>query len=299
MGNPKVLYSEPQRFRLQGAWSARETCPSVSAFRSATQTDDVSQRRIQELEAALQAKEQLVQKLEQANNALETFGYSVAHDLRAPLRAIVGFSRILERDSFHLLDPKGRENLDRISEGAKRMGQIIDALLDLSRSTANTVICQPADLAILARQVVGNLRGNQPERQVNFVVADYLPVAGDRQLLMILLEQLIGNAWKYTSQRTEAHIEFGYAQDQSAYFVRDNGAGFDMAHAAKLFRPFQRLHMDAEFEGSGIGLSIAKRIVDRHCGRIWAEAKINEGAVVYFTLAQAVVSTVQLNAAME
>lgn len=241
--------------------------------------------RIDELETALQDKERRNQALERANGELEAFAYTVAHDLRAPLRAITGFSRILQRNSLDRLDSEAKENLQLICDGAKRMGQIIDALLYLARCSTDKAACRLVDLTAVAKEVVGNLRSTQPGRQVDFVVDDCLPVQGDPRLLRILLENVIGNAWKYTSRCAVARIEFSYRPDLEAFCVRDNGVGFDMARADSLFRPFQRLHTDAEFEGSGIGLSIVKRVVERHDGQAWAESSPGAGTAIYFTLA--------------
>lgn len=249
-----------------------------------SRADYLELARIEELKAELLEKDRHIRALEQSTRELEAFTYSVAHDLRSPLRAILGFSRILERDSADRLDSEGKENLRLICGGAKRMGQIIDALLCLSRCTSDQLARQPSDLAYIAKEVIGKLRANQWDRQVDFIVGDCPTVQGDPRLLQILLENLLGNAWKYTGRCTAARIEIGYQPDLAAYFVRDNGAGFDMAHAGNLFHPFQRLHGAAEFEGTGLGLSIVKRIVERHGGRVWAEARLGQGATIYFTL---------------
>jgi PAS domain S-box-containing protein len=222
-----------------------------------------------------------------ANQELESFSYSVAHDLRAPLRSITGFSQILREDYADKLDARGQEYLRRVGAAAERMGSLIDALLELSRVSRAEVRRERVDLARIARNVVSNLREGQPDRQVEAVIGDVPPAMGDPQLLRALLENLVHNAWKFTSKRADARLELGAAAGEGGapvYFVRDNGAGFDMAHAVNLFTPFQRLHPSAQFSGSGIGLATVARIVRRHGGRIWAEAAVSQGATFYFTL---------------
>jgi DNA-binding response OmpR family regulator len=227
----------------------------------------------------------LLEDLEHKNRELEAFGYSVSHDLRAPLRAIDGFSQILLEDYAKVLDEPGQSHLRRICAAAQRMGHLIDAMLTLSRVTSTEVQRKPVDLALLAESVATQLRATQPERQAEFIIGGDLDVEGDPHLLRALLENLLGNAWKFTRDRAPALIELGVERtDPPVYSVRDNGAGFDMAYAGKLFAPFQRLHAATAFAGTGIGLATVKRIVDRHGGRVWAEGDVGRGATVHFTL---------------
>jgi two-component system, NtrC family, sensor kinase len=233
-----------------------------------------------------QARAVLVDELEWKNKELEAFSYSVAHDLRAPLRSIDGFSQVLLEDYAGSLDSDGQEFLGYIRESAQHMGRLIDDLLGLSRVLRSEFQREQVQLTTLALTVAGRLQKVHPGRQVEFVVADGLVSSGDARLLTIVLENLLGNAWKFTGKRTDARIEVGVCDDggDRAYFVRDNGAGFDMAYAAKLFGVFQRLHSDAEFEGTGIGLATVQRVVHRHGGRIWAEGEVDNGATFFFTL---------------
>jgi two-component system, NtrC family, sensor kinase len=235
--------------------------------------------------ALAEMRAQLLVDLEYKNRELEAFSYSVSHDLRAPLRAIDGFSQILLEDYAKQLDDAGQSHLRRICAAAQRMGHLIDAMLTLSRVTRADVLRKPVDLGLLAAAVATQLRAAQPERKVDFIIAEGLHVEGDPHLLRALLDNLLGNAWKFTRDRSPAVIELGVlGADPPVYSVRDNGAGFDMAHAAKLFAPFQRLHDASKFAGTGIGLATVKRIVDRHGGRVWAEAHVDRGATVHFTL---------------
>jgi len=223
---------------------------------------------------------------EAANRELEAFSYSVAHDLRAPLRGIDGFSQALLEDYADKIDEEGRRHLNFLRESAQRMGRLIDDLLGLSR-VARAELCRlPVDLSVLARNVAAQLGGSDPDREVEIVIVDGIGAEGDAPLLRIALENLLGNAWKFTSKRTAARIEVGTmsVDGDTVYFVRDNGAGFDPAYEAKLFGVFQRLHSTREFEGTGIGLATVKRIVSRHNGRIWATSEVDRGATFYFTL---------------
>jgi len=225
-------------------------------------------------------------ELEAANKELEAFSYSVSHDLRAPLRSIDGFSQALIEDYGGKLDDQGRDYLRRVRAAAQRMAQLIDEMLGLSRVTRSEMRHEPVDLSMMARAVAEELRKTDPQRCVEFSIADGLAAQGDPQLLRILLDNLMGNAWKFTSRKSPAKIEVGAAQPngEKVYFVRDNGAGFDMNYAGKLFSPFQRLHRQKEFPGTGIGLATVQRIIHRHGGRVWAEAERGEGATFYFTL---------------
>jgi signal transduction histidine kinase len=225
-------------------------------------------------------------ELEAANNELEAFCYSVSHDLRAPLRSIDGFSQAVLEDYGDRLGEEGRNYLQRVRAASQRMAQLIDDLLKLSRLTRNELRRDPVNLSALARACADELRQREPDRRVEFVVAEGVTAEGDGRLLRVALENLLGNAWKFTSRRVQARIEFGVEVRDGlpVYFVRDDGAGFDMTYAGKLFGAFQRLHSGAEFPGTGIGLAIVQRIISRHGGRVWAEGAVEKGATFYFTL---------------
>jgi DNA-binding response OmpR family regulator len=233
-----------------------------------------------------EARAALVEELEAKNQELDSFSYSVAHDLRAPLRSLDGFSLALLEDYAPKLDDEGRQYLRFIRESAQQMAGLIDDLLELSRVTRSDFDRGPVDLSEIASDILERLRRTSSGRDVEVVVADGLADEGDARLLAIVLENLIGNAWKYSGKRPHARIEVGAtaAGGRQAYFVRDNGAGFDMAYASKLFGVFQRLHSVREFEGTGIGLATVQRIIRRHGGKVWAESKVDEGATFYFTL---------------
>jgi PAS domain S-box-containing protein len=225
-------------------------------------------------------------ELAAANKELEAFCYSVSHDLRAPLRGLDGFSLALLEDYGAKLGDEGKSLLQRIRAGSQRMGQLIDDLLNLSRVSRSELHRGPVDLSGLANDVVDELRERDPHRDVALRIAENLTADGDSQLLRVVLENLLGNAWKYTAKRPQAAIEFGRGCDNghSSFFVRDDGVGFDMQYVDKLFTPFQRLHRMNEFPGSGIGLATVQRIIHRHGGRVWAQAEVNKGATFHFTL---------------
>ncbi|MBS1191205.1 MAG: multi-sensor signal transduction histidine kinase [Rhodocyclaceae bacterium] len=225
-------------------------------------------------------------QLEIANKELEAFSYSVSHDLRAPLRSIDGFSQILLKRYTDKLDAAGQDYLGRVRRASQRMGELIDDLLNLSRVSRSKLRRQEVDLSALARSLLDELRRLAPERQVSCRIQEGLRAFGDQGLLRITLENLLGNAWKFTGATAAAEIEFGCRQEngERVYFVRDNGAGFDATYAHKLFQVFQRLHSDTEFEGTGIGLATVHRIVQRHHGRVWAEGQTGQGATFFFTL---------------
>jgi light-regulated signal transduction histidine kinase (bacteriophytochrome) len=233
-------------------------------------------------------------ELEQANSELEAFSYSVSHDLRAPLRTIDGFSTLLLEEYADGLDQQARNYIRRIRTGIKKMSGLIDDLLNLSRVSRAPLRKEMIDLTELAHGVVTDLRNRDlqnrdPARKVAIDIADGLSACGDAPLVTIVLENLLGNAWKYSAKQAAAHIAFGHEtrEKEAVFYIRDNGAGFDMAHAGKLFAPFQRLHRDSEFEGTGIGLATVQRIISRHGGRIWAEAVPGAGATFFFTLGDA------------
>lgn len=225
-------------------------------------------------------------RLESVNKELEAFSYSVSHDLRAPLRAIDGFSQILLKNHSSKLDPTGIDYLQRIQRATVRMGELIDDLLQLSRVSSSRVHIVHVNLSQIAREAIAELRERDPARRVATEVQDGVGVEADERLLRIALENLLNNAWKFTRKNPDAHIRFGaFEQDgEQIVFVRDNGAGFDVKYAGKLFGAFQRLHSTSEFEGTGIGLATVKRIINLHGGRVWAEAAVNQGAVFYFTI---------------
>ncbi len=251
-------------------------------------------RQIQQREEALQqAHDELEQRVEErtaqlaaANKELEAFSYSVSHDLRAPLRGIDGFSLALLEDNAERLDDQGKEHLQRIRAATQRMGMLIDDLLNLSRMTRAEIRKERFSISSLAHSVVESLQEAHAERQIEFRIEDGLEANADPRLLRVVLENLLGNACKFTSKRTSACVEFGkmHRNGSTAYFVHDNGAGFNPAYASRLFGAFQRLHGTTEFPGTGIGLATVQRIVHRHGGEIWAEGEVEKGATFYFTL---------------
>jgi light-regulated signal transduction histidine kinase (bacteriophytochrome) len=224
--------------------------------------------------------------LKLANRELEAFSSSVAHDLRAPLRGMNGFAQVLLDDYRDKLDASGVESLQEIHTNAVRMGALIDALLSLSRVTRSDLTQESVDLSELAHTITGELATAHRGHRVTVTVQPHLCAFMDPRLARTLLENLLGNAWKFTNTIPSPHVEFAAVEREGTtlLFVRDNGAGFDMAHVDKLFAPFQRLHTVSEFPGTGIGLATAQRIIHRHGGRIWAEGSINQGATFYFTL---------------
>ncbi|MCC6406837.1 MAG: response regulator [Planctomycetes bacterium] len=225
-------------------------------------------------------------ELERANRELDSFSYSVSHDLRAPLRAIDGFSRLVQTEYGSQLDERGAHYLQRIRAGTERMSQLVDDQLALARIGRAPMERANVDLTRLATEIVAELRARATERAIDAVIAEGLVAQGDRRQLGIVLDNLLGNAWKFTANSERPRIEFGRSVvgAETAFFVRDNGAGFDMAYAARLFAPFQRLHSTAEFEGTGIGLATVHRVITRHGGRVWAEASVGTGATFFFTL---------------
>ena len=245
--------------------------------------EDEILRLNRELEARVQER---TNKLQEINSELEAFSYSVSHDLRAPLRAIDGFSQALLTDYGDKLDEKMQHYLNRIKTGTARMGQLIEDLLNLSRISRLEILWREVDLSALAGQVAQDLQQRDPEHKVSVSIWDNITVHADQRLLRVALENLLGNAWKFSSKTQEPRIEVGMLQEgeRRVIFVRDNGAGFDMAYADKLFGAFQRLHGVHEFPGTGIGLATVQRIVSRHGGRIWCQAAPGKGATFFFTL---------------
>lgn len=228
----------------------------------------------------------LRKELELANHELEMFAYSVSHDLRAPLRSIDGFSQALLEDYQTQLDEEGKDYLVRIRTASQRMAELINSILQLSRLSRCEMKREEIDLSALARDIAADLKASRPERKVEFIVGERITAIGDIILLRTVLENLLGNAWKFTQKIAEARIEFGVINKEHKviYFVRDNGAGFDMKYEDRLFYPFHRLHSESEFEGTGIGLASVQRIIRRHGGNIWTESAVDQGATFYFTL---------------
>ncbi|QRK13062.1 PAS domain S-box protein [Archangium violaceum] len=254
---------------------------------------DITQRReaeeqVRQLNADLERRiAERTAQFEFSNRELEAFAYSVAHDLRAPLRSISNFTQALTEDCTDKLDEMGLDYIKRIRASSQRMSELIDGILALSRVNRTEFVETEVNLSALARSIAEQLQRWQPERVVCFQLQDGLVDRGDSQLLRLVLENLMGNSWKFTRERAEAQIEFGTLPgdgNERVYFVRDNGAGFDMEYQSKLFGVFQRLHTQQEFEGNGVGLATAQRIVRRHQGRIWAEGQVGHGATFFFTL---------------
>src|SRR5487761_1391625 len=254
---------------------------------------DITERRQAEAEVIkLNAElEQRVQvrtaQVEALNKELGTFNYSVSHDLRAPLRRIAGFVKALEEDCAGKLDSEGRRLIQNILASTQHMTSLIEALLKLASVSSGKLQLKPTNLSSMSRVIAAELQQADPSRHVEFVIAEDITAAGDASLLRVVMENLLANAWKFTSHRDSARIEFGVAPQTDkpeAYFVRDNGAGFDMKYAAKLFGAFQRLHAENEFSGTGIGLASVQRIIHRHGGRIWAKSAVGQGTTFYFVL---------------
>jgi light-regulated signal transduction histidine kinase (bacteriophytochrome) len=243
---------------------------------------DISDRKLAEL--ALLRK---TEELSLVNRELESFSYSVSHDLRQPLRAINGFSGALREEHGHLLPPEAHHYLDRVHGATLRMGELIDGLLNLSQVIRSELRLTDVDLSRMANHIADGLREGEPQRSLAFHIQPALVTVGDPALMQTLLENLFANAWKFTGRRARGRIEFGRAPvpEEPVYFVRDNGVGFDMNAAHRLFQPFERLHGPGEFAGTGIGLATVRRIVERHGGRVWAESGVDRGTTIYFCLA--------------
>lgn len=266
----------------------RDESGQIRGFAQVTRDLTERQRAEAEIRKLHEDLKRRAVELEFANKELEAFNYSVSHDLRNPLSVINGFSALLLKNYSQKLGEKGQNYLQRIHNACKRMEQLIEDLLLLSRISRTQVHIETVQLSSLVQKIALALQQTQPQRQVEFRIAAGVMAKGDGRLLEIVLENLLGNAWKYTGKKAHTCIEFGTIQQegQTVYFVRDNGAGFSMADADKLFYAFQRLHQQSEFEGTGIGLATVQRIIHRHGGKIWAEAVVDAGATFYFTLAQ-------------
>jgi signal transduction histidine kinase len=252
----------------------------------ATELEQRVADRTHELEDRNEALRRNAAELLAANTELDAFAYSVSHDLRAPLRSIDGFSQVLLEDYGTQLDESGRDSLQRVRAASQRMALLIDDLLKLARFSRAEMRTEVVDLSKIAGEIVAELQRSTPERQVECAIAQGLEARGDPRLLRVVLENLLRNGWKYTAKQPRPRIEFASVagNGERVFLVRDNGAGFDMQYADKLFGVFQRLHSAAEFEGTGVGLATVRRIITRHGGRIWAEAVVDQGATFYFTL---------------
>jgi signal transduction histidine kinase len=244
--------------------------------------------RIEDVTEFERARRRWAAELEQANRELEAFSYSVSHDLRAPLRAVDGFSKALLSEFAERLDERGLHYLEHVRAGALRMSYLLDDLLKLSHINRAPLRREPVDLAELARKIMLDLREREPQRSVDVEVSDGLMTQADARLAIVVFENLLGNAWKFTAKQPEARIEVGQEHGANGrfFYVRDNGAGFDMQYAEKLFAPFQRLHHDSDFEGTGIGLATVHRVIARHGGRIWAEAEVGAGATFFLSFGE-------------
>jgi signal transduction histidine kinase len=252
---------------------------------AARKSAEAAEAEVRELNAELEVRVQRrTEELETTNRELEAFSYSVSHDLRAPLRSVDGFSVALAEDYGALLQGDGQHYLTRIRVGVQRMGGLIDALLQLSRITRADLTREPVDLSALALDVAEDIRRANPDRSLSFEIEPDLQAEGDAKLLRVVFENMFGNAAKFTGKVPEARIAFGWSDEKQAYFIRDNGAGFDQQYAGKLFVAFQRLHGDKDFQGSGIGLATVARVIHRHHGSIRAEGAIGHGATFWFTL---------------
>jgi signal transduction histidine kinase len=266
-----------QRAGRENAYSVRvESAPGEAGRAAAAMNDLLAQMQQRDVELRRRSVE-----LEAVNKDLESFAYSVSHDLRAPLGSIDGFLQAVEIDYSHLFDETAREYFGWIHEGCRQMRDLIDGLLQMTRLTRAELQREAVDLSAIAQSVADSLQQANPTRAARFEIRSGVQTVGDERLLRAVLENLMSNAWKFTRHRPETRIEFG--QNGGAFFVRDNGAGFDPSHAAKMFRPFQRLHSTREFEGTGIGLATVQKIIERHGGRAWAEGEIDKGATIWFT----------------
>jgi PAS domain S-box-containing protein len=286
----RVVHFETERRRKDGTTfpasvTVSPICDETGTIVGASSiARDISEQR--ELRAMADLRRR-ADELDRANRNLESFTFSVSHDLRAPLRAMSGFSAALQEEFTDALGEVGRGYAQRIQAAGDQMTQLIDDLLRLSRVLGAPMRLRTVDLGAEVAQIAAELQRDEPDRRVRFAIQRPVEAQADRTLIRTVLENLIGNAWKYTSRQEEALIEFGTAPDEHApvcCYVRDNGAGFDPAYADKLFQPFQRLHSASEFPGTGVGLASVQQIIERHGGRVWAHGAVGEGATVHFTL---------------
>jgi light-regulated signal transduction histidine kinase (bacteriophytochrome) len=259
---------------------------NVEAF--ATTERDITERKHTEdsLRLAHAELERRAFELDAVNRELEAFAHTVANDLKTPLRSIEGFAGAIMEDYEDKLDDNGKDYIRRVTSATQRMNQLIDAMLSMARLTAGELHENTVDLSGLASVIARNLQQKEPQRRVEFTISPNVKIKGDATMLQIVLENLLDNAWKFTSKHPEARIEFGVTDmdGKAVYFVRDDGAGFDMKYADRLFQPFMRMHTETEYPGLGIGLAIAHRIIIRHGGRMWAKGNVEQGATFYFSL---------------
>jgi signal transduction histidine kinase len=267
--------------------SRDELATLISAFNEMLSQIQMRDAALSTARAELEQRvQERTKQLVAANRDLESFSYSVSHDLRGPLEVVNGMNFIIEQQYGRDLPPGLKDCLDRIQDAAKRMEQLIDDMLNLARVTKTEMHRERVDLSRMVKEIAGELRQREPQRNVEFAIADGAVVNGDVHLVRVAMDNLVANAWKYSSNKNPSRIEFGYREAEGAtvYFIRDNGAGFDPTKAQRLFQPFQRLHAISEFPGTGVGLATVQRVLQKHGGRIWAEGGVNQGATFSFTL---------------
>jgi light-regulated signal transduction histidine kinase (bacteriophytochrome) len=270
-------------------WAARHTASEeeVRLLQTLADSTSIAIENVMLYNSFEEAVRERTAELAAANRELESFSYSVSHDLRAPLRSIEGFSQLLFSEFAHRLDGTALNYLHRILSSTKRMSKLIEDMLNLASLGRVTLRRSTVDLSALAREIFDDLYVTSPRTQVKLMIEGRMTAEGDPGMLRIALQNLFSNAWKYSSKRVEARIEFGRTPgegDEHIYYVRDNGAGFDPKYADRLFGVFQRLHAESEFPGTGVGLATVQRIIRRHAGKIWAESAVDKGATFYFTL---------------